>query len=125
MSGTATPPSSTPTGGTWFRQRLNTEGSGVSSGGAKTPFRVKSSVASGTAISGKKSANSMRNTNTMTKRVSWGAPLVTENDVKERFLVAFNRLMENRDRLIWDCRLVLPTLCGTTAIDAEFVGFAK
>lgn len=48
-----------------------------------------------------------------------GTPIVTEDEVKERFLTAFNKLMENRDGLIEDCRMVQSTLCDTTAIDAE------
>ncbi|AOV98942.1 recombinase family protein [Dehalococcoides mccartyi] len=46
-------------------------------------------------------------------------PVVTEDEVKERFLTAFNTLMENRDGLIEDCRLAQSTLCDTTAIDTE------
>ncbi|AQU05418.1 recombinase family protein [Dehalococcoides mccartyi] len=46
-------------------------------------------------------------------------PAVTEDEVKERFLTAFNTLMENRDGLIEDCRLAQSTLCDTTAIDTE------
>lgn len=44
---------------------------------------------------------------------------VTEEDVKARFVEAFNKLMANRDSLIDDCRLALATLCDTTQIDAE------
>ncbi|MDR1805607.1 MAG: recombinase family protein, partial [Clostridium sp.] len=48
-----------------------------------------------------------------------GTPFVTEEDIKARFLVAFNRLMENRDGLIEDCRLAQAAISNTAAIDAE------
>ena len=44
---------------------------------------------------------------------------VREEDVKAKFLTAFNRLMENRDGLTEDCREAQKLLCDTTAIDAE------
>ncbi len=44
---------------------------------------------------------------------------MTEDEVKERFLKAFNKLMENRDGLIEDCRLAQTVLCDTKDIDAE------
>lgn len=44
---------------------------------------------------------------------------MTDDEVEERFLTAFNKLIENRDRLISDCRLVQSTLCDATAINAE------
>jgi DNA invertase Pin-like site-specific DNA recombinase len=44
---------------------------------------------------------------------------VKEEDVKAKFLTAFNRLMENRDGLIEDCREAQKLLCDTTTIDAE------
>jgi site-specific DNA recombinase len=47
-------------------------------------------------------------------------PHVTEDEIKARFLVAFNQLMSNRDGLIEDCRLAQGILCDTTAIDIEF-----
>ena len=46
---------------------------------------------------------------------------VTENDVKDKFLSAFNKLAANRDSLIEDCRLAQNTLCDLTKIDAELV----
>ena len=46
-------------------------------------------------------------------------PHVTEEQIKDGFLVAFNKLMENRSGLIEDCRLVQATLCDTCAVDAE------
>lgn len=44
---------------------------------------------------------------------------MTEERIKAEFLVAFNKLMENRTGLIEDCRLVQATLCETGKIDAE------
>ena len=44
---------------------------------------------------------------------------VTEEQIKAGFLVAFNKLMENRSDLIEDYCLVQATLCVTSAIDAE------
>jgi site-specific DNA recombinase len=46
-------------------------------------------------------------------------PHVTEDDIRERFLSAFNVLMSDRKGLIEDCRLAREVLCDTTAIDAE------
>ena len=46
-------------------------------------------------------------------------PHVTEEQIKTGFLVAFNKLMENRSGLIEDCRLVQATLCDSGTIDAE------
>lgn len=46
---------------------------------------------------------------------------VTEDDVKEKFLSAFNKLAASRDGLIEDCRLAQKTLCDLTKIDAELV----
>jgi len=46
-------------------------------------------------------------------------PHITEEEIKARFLAAFNKLMSNRDGLIEDCRLAQSVLCDTTAIDAE------
>ena len=48
-------------------------------------------------------------------------PHITEDEIKARFLAAFNKLMSNRNGLIEDCRLVQGVLCDTTAIDAELV----
>lgn len=48
-------------------------------------------------------------------------PHITEDEIKARFLVAFNKLMGNRNGLIEDCRLVQRVLCDTSAIDAELV----
>jgi len=46
-------------------------------------------------------------------------PVVREDEIKEHFLEAFNSLMENREGLIEDCRLVQSTLCDTTEIEIE------
>jgi DNA invertase Pin-like site-specific DNA recombinase len=48
-----------------------------------------------------------------------GTPHIIEDEIKQRFLVAFNGLLENREGLIEDCRLAQSTLCNTTAIDME------
>lgn len=48
-------------------------------------------------------------------------PHITEDDIKARFLTAFNSLMANRDGLIEDCRLAQSILCDCTSIDAELV----
>lgn len=48
-------------------------------------------------------------------------PHITEDEIKARFLAAFNKLMSNRNGLIEDCRLVQSVLCNTSAIDAELV----
>ncbi|MFH1513742.1 MAG: recombinase zinc beta ribbon domain-containing protein, partial [Bacillota bacterium] len=47
-------------------------------------------------------------------------PHITEDEIKARFLVAFNQLMSNRDGLIEDCRLAQGILCDITVIDTEF-----
>ena len=48
-------------------------------------------------------------------------PHITEDEIKARFLAAFNKLMINRNGLIEDCRLVQGVICDTSAIDAELV----
>ena len=48
-------------------------------------------------------------------------PHITDDEIKARFLAAFNKLMSNRNVLIEDCRLVQSVLCDTTAIDSELV----
>ena len=59
------------------------------------------------------------------RRVVWqcnakfkGAHL-TEEDIKEKFIAAFNQLIPDRERLIGDCRIMKDTLCDCTAIDEE------
>lgn len=44
---------------------------------------------------------------------------MTEDEVKESLFPAFNRLVEKREGLISDCRLVQAMLCDTTEIDTE------
>ena len=46
-------------------------------------------------------------------------PHITEDEIKARFLVAFNKLMGNRSGLIEDCRLAQGILCDTAEIDSE------
>ena len=46
-------------------------------------------------------------------------PHIVEDDIKARFLQAFNELNGNRTGLIEDCRLAQRVLCDTTEIDAE------
>lgn len=44
---------------------------------------------------------------------------MTEDDVKQRFLLAFNSLKECREELIANCRISQSILCDCTEIDAE------
>ena len=46
-------------------------------------------------------------------------PNITEDEIKVRFLNAFNQLYDNRKQLIEDCRLIQETLTNTTEIDKE------
>jgi len=46
-------------------------------------------------------------------------PHVTEDDVKQRFLAAFNTLMGDREELIANCRLAQQVICDCSEIDAE------
>lgn len=46
-------------------------------------------------------------------------PHVTEDEVKQKFLEAFNSILLYRDELIDNCRLAQETLCDCTNIDAE------
>jgi len=46
-------------------------------------------------------------------------PHITEDDVKQRFLVAFNTLMGSREELLNNCRLAQQVLCDQSAIEAE------
>ena len=71
--------------------------------------------------------------NTKYRRVIWrcndkyrggqkcSSPHITEDDIKRRFLTAFNTLMGGRDELLDNCRLVRQTLCDCAAIDKEIV----
>ena len=46
-------------------------------------------------------------------------PTLTEDEIKQRFLTAYNDLMGNRSTVLADCELIRQTLCDTTALDAE------
>lgn len=46
-------------------------------------------------------------------------PKLTEDEIKLRFLNAYNELMGNRATVLADCELIRQTLCDTTEIDAE------
>lgn len=46
-------------------------------------------------------------------------PTLTEDEIKRRFLVAYNELMGNRSTVLSDCELIRKTLFDTTALDAE------
>ena len=48
-----------------------------------------------------------------------GTPHLTEEQVKDGFVSAFNRLLGDRKGLLEDCQLAQATLCDTGAIDAE------
>jgi hypothetical protein len=44
-------------------------------------------------------------------------PHVTEDEIKEKFLIAWNNLAANRENLIADCKAAKKVLCDTTIID--------
>ncbi len=46
-------------------------------------------------------------------------PHLVEDDIKERFLTAYNSLLLNCDGILSDCWMMYDTLTDTTAIDAE------
>jgi hypothetical protein len=46
-------------------------------------------------------------------------PKLTEEEIKRRFLAAYNELMDSRTTVIADCELIRRTLCDTSALDAE------
>lgn len=46
-------------------------------------------------------------------------PHLTEEDIKARFLAAYNALLPDRDAILDDCRTMLEALTDCTAIDAE------
>ena len=46
-------------------------------------------------------------------------PTLTEDEIKKRFLAAYNELMGNRASVLADCELIRQTLCDTTEIDAN------
>jgi site-specific DNA recombinase len=46
-------------------------------------------------------------------------PHVTEDEIKEKFLSAFNTMMSSRDEIIANCLLAQNVLCDCTELDAE------
>ncbi len=46
-------------------------------------------------------------------------PHLTENEIKERFLRAYNTLIPDREELLDDCRRMMDLLTDCTAVDAE------
>lgn len=48
-----------------------------------------------------------------------GTPHLYEEDIKALFLQAFSRLMDARERILEDCRLVQNTLCDCADLDTE------
>lgn len=46
-------------------------------------------------------------------------PHLTEEQIKDGFVAAFNRLLDDRDNILEDCRMAQSLLCDTGAIDAE------
>ena len=46
-------------------------------------------------------------------------PHLDEETIKVRFLVAFNTILDNKDSILEDCRLIQTTLTDCTGIDAE------
>lgn len=69
--------------------------------------------------------------NTKYRRVIWqcnkkykgstkcNSPHVTEDEVKQKFLEAFNSIIASREELIANCRLSQETLCNCSSIDAK------
>lgn len=48
-------------------------------------------------------------------------PKLTEEEIKRRFLAAYNELVGSRTTVIADCELIRQTLCDTTQIDSEIL----
>lgn len=46
-------------------------------------------------------------------------PNFTEDEIKRRFLIAYNELMGSRVTVLADCEFIRQTLCDTSALDAE------
>lgn len=46
-------------------------------------------------------------------------PKFTEDEIKRRFLTAYNELMGSRITVLADCEFIRQTLCDTSALDAE------
>jgi hypothetical protein len=51
--------------------------------------------------------------------VKCGTPHITETELKQRFLAAFNTLMSNRDELLENCRLASSALSDCTALETQ------
>ena len=52
-------------------------------------------------------------------------PHLKEEDIKARFLVAFNQLLDGKDALLEDCRLVQSHLTDCSTIDTELDGLLR
>ena len=52
-------------------------------------------------------------------------PHLLEKDIKARFLAALNKLLEGKDALPEDCRLMQTALTDCSAIDAELDGLLQ
>jgi len=50
---------------------------------------------------------------------------INEDEIKEKFISAFNRLLKNRAALIEDCRDVQKLLCDTTAVETEIAELTR
>ena len=71
------------------------------------------------------------NSNSKYRRIIWrcnnkykdetkcATPHVTEDEVRQKFIEAFNTLIGYRDELIVNCRLAQSALCDTVSLDAE------
>jgi len=51
-------------------------------------------------------------------KVRCKTPKLTEEEIKEKFLVAYNQLIGKRDRVIADCKEMMKMLCDTSELDA-------
>ena len=52
-------------------------------------------------------------------------PHLREEDIKARFLAAFNKLLDGKDTLLEDCRLMQTALTDCSVIDAELDGLLR
>jgi len=50
-------------------------------------------------------------------KVRCKTPKLTEEEIKEQFLVAYNQLIGKRDRVIADCKEMMDMLCDTSELD--------
>jgi site-specific DNA recombinase len=53
------------------------------------------------------------------------SPHLNEDDLKERFLTAFNTLMSKRKKLLEDCNLAYDVLCNCTKIEKEIAEYRR